>query len=558
MSAEVHYFGIRHHGPGSARRLAEALAELAPVSVLIEGPADASELLPMLADPAMVAPVALLSYPLDDPGQAVFWPFAAFSPEYQAVCWAVGAGAAVRFIDLPTGWRTEKASPEDTPPEDETNNAAAGPNPDAALHRDPLGTLAKAAGYEDGESWWRDVIEENPSPGPIFSAVGEAMAALRQDLPLESRFEAQREAHMRLEIAKERKATEGPIAVVCGAWHVPALQARHAAKDDRALLKGAPKRKTAATWAPWTAPRLAIASGYGAGVTAPGWCRHLWETPSEAVTTRWIARTGRRLREDGHAISTASLIEAERLAKALAALRDRPQPGFEEMREAAIACLCHGNALLWETVARDLLIGSEVGEIPDGVPLAPLLEDLKRQQKATRLKPDALEKELSLDLRSESGLTRSTLLHRLAALGVGWGRPSDSGSSRGTFRERWLLAWEPEHAVALVENLIYGATIEQAAAGRLGARMAEAASLADLADLTFTAMTAQLKVATAEGIRLLTERAALTDEGPEMLAALPPLADAVRYGRARAVDGAQLAALFERIAVQGALALPHA
>jgi hypothetical protein len=42
MEAQVFLFGIRHHGPGSARRLVEALDALEPVAVLIEGPADAS------------------------------------------------------------------------------------------------------------------------------------------------------------------------------------------------------------------------------------------------------------------------------------------------------------------------------------------------------------------------------------------------------------------------------------------------------------------------------------------------------------------------------------
>ena len=70
------HFGVRHHGPGSADSLVKALDELKPVAVLIEGPADASALLPMLADPAMRPPVALLCYPADDPGATGFWPFA--------------------------------------------------------------------------------------------------------------------------------------------------------------------------------------------------------------------------------------------------------------------------------------------------------------------------------------------------------------------------------------------------------------------------------------------------------------------------------------------------
>src|SRR6266568_4515463 len=265
MASALHIFGIRHHGPGSARRLLEALGELRPRIVLLEGPSDASDLLPMLADAAMVPPVALMTYAADDPARAIFWPFATYSPEFQAACWAARNGAAARFIDLPASWRLAPAASPIAPAED--SDAAATPQPasdepPSMLERDPIGVLAAAGGYQDGESWWRDVIEENPAPGPVFAAIADAMTALREAaLPVAGR-EAAREAHMRLEIAKAAKETDGAIAIVCGAWHVPALRQKVAVAADRALLKGAPKQKIAATWAPWTSPRLAFASGY--------------------------------------------------------------------------------------------------------------------------------------------------------------------------------------------------------------------------------------------------------------------------------------------------------
>lgn len=574
MAAAVHVFGVRHHGPGSARRLIEALDALRPAAVLIEGPADASELLPLLADPAMVPPVALLTYAADAPERASFWPFAVYSPEYQAACWAVRNGAILRFIDIPAGWRLAPEAADAGA--DAAADAAAEAGADAALDavddvaaatcepaaqqiaRDPIGVLAQAAGYEDGESWWRDVIEENPAPGPVFAAVADAMAALREAAPAAEGDEALREAHMRLEIAKAARDVEGAIAVVCGAWHAPALKAKAPAGADRALLKGAPKQKVAATWAPWTSPRLASDSGYAAGVAAPGWCAHLWETPPAEIVPRWLARIAGALRSEGHGVSTASLIEAQRLATSLAAIRRRPAPGFEELRDAAIACLCFGEPLVWATIARRLLVGAEVGRIPDNVPLAPLLDDLQRQQKRVRLKPEALDRELALDLRSESGLERSTLLHRLAILDVPWGRVAEAGRSRGTFRERWVLRWEPEFAVRLVENLVYGPTIAEAAAGRMRAALDAAASLETLAGLVLAALTAQLPDAVERGIARIEHRAAETSDCGELLAVLPPLATILRYGEARPTDAGQLAALMTRILVQGALALPYA
>lgn len=551
MAGQISLFGIRHHGPGSARRLVEALDQLRPVTVLIEGPTDASDLLPMLADPAMTPPVALLTYAEDDPARASFYPFADYSPEYQAVCWAVRHGARLRFIDLPAADRLSMGG-------DETADMAAA-TPEDPISRDPIGVLAAAAGYDDGESWWSDVIEENPESGPVFAAVADAMSALRGETSELSAVEAAREAHMRIEIAKAAKEGEGPVAVVCGAWHVPALAERRSQTADRELLKGRPKAKIKATWAPWTAPRLARASGYGAGVVAPGWCAHLWETRAGGDRGAvWLARMARVLRDRGHFVSTAAVIEAQRLGTALAALRNRPAPGFEEWREAAIACLCGGERAVWADIAAELLVGAGVGSIPASTPLAPLLEDIQRQQKATRLKPEALERSLTLDLRSESGLARSTLLHRLNALDVPWGRQADAGGSRGTFRENWQLCWQPEFAVRLVENLVYGATIAEAAAGRVMEAMRGEPELGALAALVRSAMIADLPGATAYGIAALEEKAALTSDCRALLSALPPMADILRYGEARAGTAEHLGALMPRIVIQAALALPYA
>ncbi|RWC95752.1 MAG: hypothetical protein EOS32_11285 [Mesorhizobium sp.] len=556
----ISYFGIRHHGPGSAESLVKALQELQPAAVLIEGPVDASPLLPLLASPEMKPPVALLCYPEDDPAATSFWPFAEFSPEYQAALWAVANKAALRFIDLPSAARLAERAPEgSTDAEPAEAEPVEEQGEEATRIQDPIGTLARAAGYEDGESWWSDIIEQNPAPGPIFAAIADAMTTLRDGEGAIGKFEAMREAHMRLEIAAARKEFDGPLAVVCGAWHVPALRAAHTQKSDQGLLKGMARRKTMMTFAPWTGPRLALGYGYGAGVVAPGWCKHLWQTRGQGDSSiLWLARIASVLRAKGHMISTASLIEAERLARTLAAIRERPKPGFEELRDASISALFNGEALLWKMVEAELLLGADVGEIPPDTPLAPLIDDLQRNQKAARLKPEALERELSIDLRSESGLFRSTLLHRLNVLGVSWGKLTDTGRSRGTFRERWVLAWQPEYAVRLVENLVYGPTIEKAANGRLLQMIGAAATLDTLATLVQSAITAALSEASAAGLVALEEKAAHSSECLELLASVPPLADIIRYGEARKTETERLAGLLERLIVEGSIALPYA
>lgn len=87
----VHLFGVRHHGPGCARSLRRALEALAPDCVLVEGPPECDELLWAVTADGMQPPVALLGYCPDEPMRAVYYPFAEFSPEWQALSWAVRA-----------------------------------------------------------------------------------------------------------------------------------------------------------------------------------------------------------------------------------------------------------------------------------------------------------------------------------------------------------------------------------------------------------------------------------------------------------------------------------
>ena len=154
-------YGVRHHGPGSARSLRAALAEQRPDVVLIEGPPEADGLLALAGDPGMRPPVALLGYVPGEPKKAAFWPFAVFSPEWQAIRYAQGAGVPARFFDLPAAHQLAMSDGERARP-----------------GADPVSQLATAAGYDDPERWWEDVVEHVPGTA-VFAALAEAIAILR-------------------------------------------------------------------------------------------------------------------------------------------------------------------------------------------------------------------------------------------------------------------------------------------------------------------------------------------------------------------------------------------
>src|SRR5262249_28529767 len=235
----------------------------------------------------------------------------------------------------------------------------------------------------------------------------------------ELRREQQREAHMRQSIRAAQKEFD-KVAVVCGAWHVPALETMPAAREDTATLKGLAKLKVNATCIPWTHGRLAFRSGYRAGVESPGWYHHLWTAKDQPIT-RWMVKTARLLRKEDLDASSAHIIEGVRLAETLSALRDRPFPSLAEINEATLSVLCHGNDLPLQLIHRKLIVGEQMGSVPEQAPKVPLQQDVANEQKRARLKADSVPQDLDLDLRTETDLRRSLLLHRLGVLGIQWG-----------------------------------------------------------------------------------------------------------------------------------------
>jgi hypothetical protein len=408
----VTVFGVRHHGPGSARSLARGLAELEPDAVLVEGPPEADAIIGLAAEAEMRPPVALLVYVPDEPRRAVFYPFASFSPEWQALKYALARQLPFRFIDLAaTHWLGEGE-----------------PHERDVVRADPLAVLAQAAGHGDPERWWEDVVEHRRDELATFEAVGEAMSALREGADPESEHEARREAHMRRAIRAVLKDGYERVAVVCGAWHVPALLEMPTAAADNALLKALPKTKVAATWVPWTYDRLSYASGYGAGVLSPGWYDHLFSV-DDVVVVRWLAKIARLLRDNDVDISSAHVLEATRTAETLAALRGRPLAGLPEILDATAAVVGTGADAALALVREKLIVGERLGEVPDETPVVPLQADVTREQRRLRLKPEAGARRLDLDLRKENDRDRSHLLHRLALLGVDWGELAEATGS---------------------------------------------------------------------------------------------------------------------------------
>ena len=609
----VRLFGIRHHGPGCARSLLRALEAMQPDCLLIEGPPDGESVLPFVLESGMCPPVALLVYAPDDSRRAVFYPFAEFSPEWRALRYGLGQSLPVRFMDLPIAHqfgldkafedecrakeealrdaegrtKTDAAEGTEAPasgaqaPETTATNTLAPEQPEGGdtgdtdgnaggeasaqedVYGDPLDWLGRAAGYGDGEAWWNHMVEERIDGLELFDAIREAMTALRAEAPRrergerETRREALREAYMRKTLRQAKKEGFQRIAVICGAWHVPALEAETPAKQDNELLKGLPKMKVAATWTPWTYANLSSRSGYGAGVTSPAWYEHLWRSGKGDRAIGWLTHAARLFREQDMDCSSAHIIEASRLATSLAALRERPRPGLPELYEALQTTVCMGDSAPLRLIERQLIVGDKLGTIPETAPTVPLQRDLEQQQKSLRLKPEAARKVLDLDLRQANDLARSHLLHRLRLLEIGWATPGGSRNAKGTFHELWEMQWVPELPIAVIAASRWGNTILEAATAK-AVELSGEADLLRLAELVNDILFADLPDAVGHATRMLEEKAATANDVGQLLEAIPPLAAIARYGNVRQTDAGMVARVLEGLIPRASIGLPGA
>jgi hypothetical protein len=559
----THIFGIRHHGPGSARSLCTALNALAPDCVLVEGPPEANGILQLAAREEMVPPVALLIYAPEEPRKAVYYPFAVFSPEWQAIQYALENQVVVRFMDLPQSaqmaamaesiQRTQDQEVVDAP-----NIASSESGP---LPADPLTWVAGSAGYSDGERWWEHLVEKRRDSRDLFAGILELMAALREEAGQAAfpagRLEIPREAHMRAAIRSALQEGYQNIAVVCGAWHVPVLACFDAFEDDAAILEKLPHIETSATWVPWTYDRLSFYSGYGAGVLSPGWYEHIWQHQGPLVEG-WMVNVARHLRAEDLNVSPAHIIEAVRLADTLAAMRETPLPGLLELNESVLAVFCGGDETPMQLIEKKLIVGVRLGKVPTETPMVPLQRDLNAAQKRTRLEPTASPEIMDLDLRKPLLLERSQLLHRLNILDIPWGKLQTARGAKGTFHEIWQVAWQPEFIVAIIEASLWGNTVLEAATQKLQARAKETEHLPALTGLIEAALLADLPDAIAGLIERVQHESAASGDLAHIMEAFLPLANVLRYGNVRQTDTGMVRQVVDEMAARICIGIPSA
>lgn len=535
---EIHIFGIRHHGPGSARSLLRALQEVQPDVIALELMDDRLEVFEHLQNEHIEPPLAVLLHLKDDSRQNILLPFAEFSPEWQCLQFAREHRITVQPIDLPYAYLSALEREERV----------------EASNEDVLMQLAQLSGFRSVESWWDHFLERQAKEKAIFPQLQEIMMLLREGAETEP-SNLIREAYMRRQLRKLRKKHQ-KIAVVCGAFHGPALtiEALNENTRDKELLKGLKKNKIQGTLIPFSYKRLSRSSGYSSGVTAPLFYEMLF-TEQEEIAVKWLSHAAHVLRNKGFTVSVDEVMGGVHLSHQLCHLRQLETPGLPELREAALTTLCHGSEERLELIQDGAFIGHKIGKVPDDLVDSPFIKDFYAKMKSFRLSkywqaddPKSQKPVKELDLRKDMHLQSSHFLHQLNLLDMDWARRMASNErAQGSFQEHWKFYWDIEHEIQLHHIGTLGASVAQAAEYVVLEKLDGNLSLKEAIRLLDKVLLAQITAPVPAILQRLNVLTAGSEDLSELLDANIRLVEISKYGSVRKMDTDTIFSISERL-----------
>ncbi len=565
---QPNFFGIRHLSPAGAYYLRAYLDEKKPRLVLVEGPSDFADMLSDMVREETKPPIAVLAYTKEAPVRTVLYPFAEYSPEYQAIWWCHKHHVECRFIDLPS--ETFLAIPERGMQEAEGEEKRG--NAGVSVYEQ----LDRQSGEDGHDTFWERVMEQAGSMEAYHQGANSFGANIRSLTEGKENDWAEivlREAYMRRQIRKAVDAGVEPanIVVVTGSYHVEGLKDWQDAGED---ISGMPRVEANHTLMPYSYYRLSTRAGYGAGNKAPAYYALLWEglnrdEPMYAVYS-YLIRLAEYQRDKGNPVSSASVIEAVRLAMSLAQLRGGTIASLRDLRDAAQTCLGEGSVSNIILATADTEIGTVIGALPDGVSRTSVQEDFYRQLKDLKLEKyrDITAQDLMLDLRenrrvsSEKAafmdLHRSFFLHRLRVINVSFAQQQAVSQDNATWSEHWVARWTPEAEIELVESALKGDTIEGAASFAMKERVENADKIGEIALVIEDACYCGMERAVGYATAALQGMAVDAVSVEELAKTAQRLSVVIQYGNIRRIDAKPLEPILQQLFYRACLILEAA
>lgn len=521
--AEIILLPVRHHSPACALHVSRMIESLRPCAILVEGPENAGALIPVMVHGETKAPFAIYYSYHDASGKLseekehykCYYPFLDYSPELAALREGARLGIETAFIDLPYG-DILAASQEGKgllKKEEEKNNY----NDDYLLSRnDYLNRLCEKTGLRSFDEFWEKYFElggMKRESAKWFEDLLTYCALARENTAQEALGEEgclAREAYMAERIAgkaREAASQDGVVLVVTGGFHTPGLkrllegegsaeisrgdnvpgkakagQSDALPKTSRSPLGRVPLKDQGVYLMPYSMEAADALNGYASGMPFPGFYQKIWEgmketdAPYGGAVLDMIVASGKETRRKEGYLSTYDEICACAMARGLADLRGKPEPGAYELLDAVLTSFVKGEYTMASDapmrILRKRMTGSGVGELCPQADVPPIIHDFQAQCRKFGLKAaSTLESEATLSIFSnKKHRQESMFFHRTNFLKAGFSRKIKGPNlqlkkDRNLLREIWKYKWNAQVNAALIDVSVYGATIEECASG---------------------------------------------------------------------------------------------
>ncbi|MCR5020327.1 DUF5682 family protein [Ruminococcus sp.] len=493
-SRRLLFFPVRHHSPVCSYQLLSAIEEFSPTAVLVEGPENANDLIPVLTDERTELPAAfyyfykdkkkLVSEDAED--YKCYYPFLYSSPEFNALAAAAAKGITAAFIDLPYSeilihTAKGKGLRKDAEKHSYTD--------DTRLIRSQFyKRLCEKTGIRNFEEFWEKYFEIEGlklTPAEFCKNMHTYCVLTRsqeKDAELEAEGTLARERHMALRI-KEALDKGEKVLVVTGGLHSLGLAKLMHNGNFKAekLHKMTPDIQGSFPTA-YSYEAADALHGYASGMRCPAFYDSIMKRIVNGADTanvyndatlELLIKTAKESSKKDIPISIADITSAETVMSGLAALRNVSQCGLSELADGITSAFIKGEKTISSAMPLDIMkrlaTGDSIGRIGDKNHVPPLVADFEKQCDIFKLKyASVIPQEADVPLfLGERGLALSRLLHRLTYLDTGFatltkGPDLKRGRDRSRVRELWKYRRTPQVDASLIDHTTDGFTIEEA------------------------------------------------------------------------------------------------
>lgn len=493
---EITFLPIRHHSPACAYHVKQMIEKHKPDYILIEGPINANDLIPIMVHEDTKAPFAIY-YSYQDKSGVVseekenykcYYPFLDYSPELVALRQGMKQNIPVSFIDMPYGGILAASSEgKGLRAREEKNNY----NDDYLLARSRyIKELCRKTGLRSFDEFWEKYFEINglyEESETFFSHMETYCRLCRESTPREAMEEdgcLKREAYMADVIwnLQETSRKGSQIIVITGGFHVPGLKTlfNHPEQMAKPKQAGMEPENQGVYLMPYSMEAADALNGYASGMPCPGFYQNVWngldvskENVYEEAVLAAIVKTGKEVRKKEGYLSSYDEICAFSMAGGLAALRNKGEPGAYELKDAILSSFVKGEYnLSTDTPMRILqkvMTGAQIGKLCSEAQVPPIVKDFEALCKDHHLKiHSTLSQEITLTIfSSKKHREISMFFNQVIFLDTEFaikvkGPNLRLKKDKNLIREIWKYKWNSQVIAALIDASVYGGTIYEA------------------------------------------------------------------------------------------------